>query len=145
MDQKALVSSETVTAGDYLLTKLRENQIDVEAAGWVQADGDGKPYLYISSEFVEKNGPLAGYRKLVEVYRSLVAPRLSSALQPDDVKMVGTTNRLAKGMMDIQRTRQPGVSSSTFHVASIGGIPLEGPAYVYPYSRIAAVTNTAAH
>ena len=131
MDKGTLVR-EQLDGGEKLITRLVTNQFAVSAAGWVATTDDGQPYLHIASPEADEKGLQYAYGALAKALDGLDADashwmeRIDSA----DVKMLRTTEPLARGLADVNR-RYPGPCPTWFNGPDLGGVAIDG-AYLYP-------------
>jgi hypothetical protein len=95
-------------------------------AAWLKTNEEGRWFLYIASNEVDKKGLADAYKV---VY--LATQRLRNLwLDPFDVKLIGAHNPIAKDILDIQR-RYPAAIPSRLRETRLGSVHIE-EAYIYP-------------
>ncbi|HEX5445926.1 MAG TPA: hypothetical protein VFW87_19010, partial [Pirellulales bacterium] len=102
MDTITLVENQ-VEDGEKLLALLAENGFSVLAASWVKTSEEGRWFLYIASEEVDRKRLATAYR---EVY-SLLDAIPDSWISMSEIKLIGRNNPITKDLLEISR-RYPG-------------------------------------
>jgi hypothetical protein len=138
MDSALLVIPEVQKTGSRLIQVLRDAGYDVSGAGLVRAEGDSQHYFYISSKTVDEKGASDGYRAIHSALKNE-----PGWIDRYDVRLIGATTSLSKGLSRVANADSTGKPGTLFQGESLGGVPIEGPAYIYP--RSAAIQTQAAH
>jgi hypothetical protein len=125
VDQETLVSGQA-SDGRRLLAELAAKGFDVVAAGWVKTTDDGQPYLYIVPG-VAIDSPWDGYQAIQPVLRSLPDVQLRLT----DIKVIRPDEPLARGIVWVAR-RFSGPHPTWYRGTDLGGVPIDGMAYIYP-------------
>ena len=125
MDQALLVEQQT-DAGQAFIDLLFKDGFDVSAAAWVKPSEEDRWLLYLVSKEVDNRGLSAAYRAVHPVFGKLHAPWVSLT----DLKLVGPTNPVAAGIMEINRMC-PGRSPTRSRRPQLGGMSID-EVYVYP-------------
>jgi hypothetical protein len=109
MDTDTLVA-DRIEEGQNLLDRLGENQIELIAACWVRSSEDDRWTLYVSTPIVDRKGPLAAYREVLGVLRSMEANWLTA----DNLVLIGEKHPVTGDVLSIlqnhtgmTRTRRP--------------------------------------
>jgi hypothetical protein len=134
MDSTTLVMREQIDGGSRLLDQLRHLGLEITAAGWVKAEFAARPYLYVATPAVHEADPRPPYR-LVRTAVDVLEPVWGGSLErldTIDVKLVSDRDPLAVGMAEVQRTDRTGRHATWYRGSSLGRMPLDGPAYIYP-------------
>ncbi|MBP3959427.1 hypothetical protein J8F10_29640 [Gemmata sp. G18] len=129
MDTIALVDAQ-IDGGMSLLDRLREEGVAVDASCWVKAADEDRWSLYIATPLVDEKGPVAGYRTVNEVLRSMGLARVLDS----QIKLIGTTNPAAKTIRELQETL-PGYKSNV-----LLGATFAEEVFVYPSTSQQPVT-----
>lgn len=137
MGSQVLVTKDQVLSGAELLRRLPEGGVDVAAAGWVKAEGDGQPYLYVVSPTYDA-GPRAAVARAGRVQDALNASTADpfARLDPFEVKLLSPCDRLARGLVEWGQ-RSPDGWPAFYDGSALGGVPIDG-AYIYPATLFAA-------
>lgn len=102
MGQVTLVEQERAE-GSELVSWLEDNHIAVHNEFWAQpADNDHK-FFYISSPFVNEQGPLSAYRKVGQGLSDIGAKRLTL----DEIRVLRTDDPVAIDVRSKLTPRQP--------------------------------------
>ena len=149
MDQNQVVTAfqpvdtPFLDAGRHLLSKLVERGIPVNAAGWLQTDYDGKPYLYIvTSESTDGLGNtltsvIAVYAELNPTPVDLLDLRLITDRDPVGRALLSYTDRYRRDPMDSTYYPDKRIREEKFI-----GVGVQGPVFVYaPVVSPAATGN----
>lgn len=113
--------------GRALLGRLIDRGFEVTAAGWVQTDHDGRPYLYIAS-------PRAGGGTVRSAYA--VIDEALASLQPSHVglftiKLVPTNHPVARAL-DQNIHRSAGTPlDTTVYAEAFYGVDVQRPVFIY--------------
>ncbi len=146
MDQDTVVSEQR-ESGQRLIDALAGAGFEVRVALWAKPSDEGKLFLYIASPVVDEQGPAVAYRKVHDVMRRMSDVRID----PLDIRVVGLGDTLAQAALEVTRPRTPGspfaVRNPTpypgitrFGGSTLGGVSIEGPAYIYS-PQIAATSK----
>ena len=125
MDTVTLVENQ-IDDGQRLVGGLKKEGIVVGAACWVKPVDEDRWSLYIATPIVDEEGPLAAYRKVFRVLRSLGIESITSS----DIQLVGAKHPLVLDSLDILR-RSPRLKPMRSPQPLFGGIPVE-ELLVYP-------------
>jgi hypothetical protein len=99
MDQVPLVADQ-IEGGRKLVELLADSGFPVAAACWVKEDKESRWYLFLVSPLVDEHGPREAYRRLIPLLEKQQEPLL---VDPFEVKLIGPSEPLAKGIADAQR------------------------------------------
>ena len=124
MDQAALVMDE-IAAGKEFLKQLDAYQ-PVKAACWLRSDEGGGRYLYVALDGLTEEKKDAAYGEVGRIARAMT----DHDIDYFRVRLIGTTDPIAKAVMDIYR-RFPGRNPTRFAGSALGNIPL-AEVYIYP-------------
>jgi hypothetical protein len=134
MDTDTLVDT-LIEDGRRLVSQLIEDGMTVLAACWVKSADEPRWTLYIATPLIDQEGPLAAYREVVRVLRSLGETELSTS----DIVLIGEKHPITSDVLSILR-RHSGINPTWTRRPSLGGFPIE-EVYVYPSSRHLAHTD----
>ncbi len=124
MGDEILVNEQIDAGADFV--RDFDDSFPVSVAVWiVPADSDNL-YLYIASDRIDDRNVHDAYG---EVLRRL-SGRRNSSLDPFKVKLINTSDPIARGAIQI-RDRYPAKLPMRTHVSSIGGMGIDG-ACIYP-------------
>ena len=98
----------------------------VRAAFWMRTAEDGQSFLYVVTEVVESDGPLAAYRAAHASLQKLSDIRLAGS----EIKMISPSNPIAVDILEVMR-RYPGKTAIRLTETSVGHLDAE-QIYVYP-------------
>jgi hypothetical protein len=125
MDASPLVIDEIQTGAEFI--KRIQAHMPVKAAYWLRRDEDEGRYLYIALEGLTTENLGAAYDEVWRVSREMK----DHYINPLDVKLVPTDDRVAHEVQDFYR-RFPGrVPPHRFDERSVGGTPIV-EMYIYP-------------
>lgn len=138
MDAITVVTSERADRARALLSKLGDEGLHLDGALWAQVEGDGRPYLYIISPDVEREGPIATDRRLDRVLRCFQPEPMDPAtrIDPFAIKLIGPSDPVARALA-VQYQHYPGPSPIRHDGSTLWGVPIDG-AYIYPATMFAA-------
>ncbi len=124
MDKAPLVMDE-IDAGEDFLKRLHQYRA-VLAACWLRNAEDGERYLYVALDgLTERNTDLA-YGEVLRIAGEMK----DRYIDPFRVRLIGTTDPVARGVLEVYR-RFPGRVPPRLDVTAFGGVPV-GDLYVYP-------------
>ncbi len=133
MDTVTLVDGQ-IDDGQRLLDRLREEGVDVRAAGWLKPVETDRWSLYIATPVVDERGSTEAYRQVLGALRSLGSDWIDSS----DVWLVGTKHPAARDLLDIRQRSPDWVPARSRHPL-LGGTSAE-EVYVYPSAKPVEVT-----
>jgi hypothetical protein len=122
------VVTTAVDDGRRLLAGLAERGFDVTAAGWVQSEYDSKPYLYITSPQVDREGIRPGFGQV----NAALADTQPSRVHPFAVKLLPTHAPLATAMRWYVEQHADRPTDGVFYVGYLPGAGAQGPVWLYP-------------
>jgi hypothetical protein len=125
MDTDTLVADQ-IDSGQELITLLAETGFDVTAACWIKSSDDGRWFLYIASEDVDRSGLVSGYRKVYDAFKFKVQDWDFIS----EVKLIGKEDSIAREILEIQQ-RFPGKVPTRPRKLQLVSIPSE-EVYIYP-------------
>lgn len=126
MDHPAVVN-EYESAGRRLLDRLAQDGFDLRAAGWVQTEYDGRPYLYLVTSKADDGDTLPAYLDVQRAMQSL--PR--SAVGLSEVKVIPTDDPLAVALARYTERYSTAPMDSTVYADSFLGVSVQRPVFVY--------------
>lgn len=126
MDQGPLVIEETDAGAD--LVRRFDKYATVKAAFWAKASEENRWYLYIASDQFDDTHLDTAYGEVLRLAAQMASPHLD----PFQVKLVTTSDPLARAAMDVHR-RYAGNMATQFGGKNFGGLSVEG-VYIYPAS-----------
>src|SRR5579872_1845733 len=124
MDTITLVENQ-IDDGERLLERLGEHGIAVRAAGWAKPAGDDRWFFYIATPLVDEQGPLAAYKEVYRVLRSMHG----AWIRDSEIKLVGDRHPVSKDLVNLV-SRYPGPTSTISHRAILGDLQVD-EIYVY--------------
>ena len=98
MDTITLVEAQ-IDDGLSLLDRLRENGLDIDVSCWIKSADEDRWSLYIATPLVDRSGPMVAYREVNRVLRSMGSIQILDS----QIKLIGTTNRIAKEVRELQK------------------------------------------
>ena len=113
--------------GRRLLAGLSANGVEVTAAGWVQATGDDRPYLYIAT-------PLVNYGPFTPVYERIdrrIVQMQPCHVGPFDTRLVPTDHPVAAAMATYLRRYAGEPIDSTVYSDNLLGVEVRPPVFIY--------------
>jgi hypothetical protein len=131
VDQATLVR-EQFDGGAKLLARLRDHGFAVTGAFWAKTEYDGQWYLYIVAPTISGKDPRPAFGEVRETLRQMAAEwtHAFEQVEPSDVKLLGTDEQLAKGLLDWY-AHHPQDRPALYQGSSLGSVSIEG-AYIYP-------------
>jgi hypothetical protein len=124
MDQGPMVTEE-FNVGAKFLAKF-EKRIPVMAAFWLKANEEASWYLYVASDAFNDKKLDVGHREVLRLAGEMRNPNLD----PFRVKLIGTSDPLAKRVLDILGL-YPGWKATPIHRRSLDGVSIN-EVYIYP-------------
>jgi hypothetical protein len=124
MDQSSLV--EQIVDGRNIVSRFAADGNPVQAAFWLKTAEEGIWFLYIVSDLVNGNGPLAAYNALYTSTHSL--GNLSISIS--DIKFIGNNNPITHDVLKLQKPYPVHLTSQAggTYVGSVAAQEI----YVYP-------------
>lgn len=125
MDQSTLVDVQ-VDDGRRIIEQFAADGNAVHAAFWVKTADEGLWFLYIATDIVERDGPMAAYRA---INRSL--DKLGDCwISGSDIKMISTGNPVTKDVLTMM-ARHSGRLALRSNDKIVGSMPV-AQLYIYP-------------
>ena len=139
MDQNSLLNEQTLS-GMRLIEALASDGFEVRIAFWAKL-ADESRFLFIASPFVDEKGARAAYQRVFNVMRN--TPEIW--IEPLEIKVLGLNDSLTLGAMAVTKPREsnrpfadrnprPYPGMTRFGGATLGGVSIDGEAYIYPPS-----------
>ena len=110
-----------------LLSAAAGQGLEFSAAGWLQTDSDGQPYLYLASDWGAQGRLGDGYSILHNAINSL---NLKWNRAPD-IKFVSPSTLLGRGL--IRAAQQQIVDEAVYTSNDLYGVELIGPAMIFAH------------
>jgi hypothetical protein len=98
----------------------------VQAAFWLKATEDNEWFLYVAGDQINDSNFDVAYGEVMRITSKMPDPWLD----PFQIKVVGTNDPLAKGVLEIQ-TKYPGKMLTRYRGGLLGGLSV-GEVYIYP-------------
>lgn len=138
MDPTTLVSRERAEHATELFELFPDEGLMATGALWAQLEGDGRPYLYIVSPNVEREGSLEADLRLGRALRRFqpVSTDPHRRLDPFAIKLIGPSDPLAAWVRQWYE-RRPDEWATVHYGSSFNGETLDG-VYLYPAKMFAA-------
>jgi hypothetical protein len=124
VDQSTLVVDELINDGRRFVERFAADGNPVQAAFWVKTAEEGIWFLYVVTDFYDRDGPAATYRAVSASLRKLG----QSSLSGSEIKVISPNNPIAKDVLAITR-RYPG--RMAMGSATLGSMPVE-QTIIYP-------------
>ena len=124
MDQDVLVRDE-IEAGAELVRRFNE-RTPLSAAFWAKASDEGTWFLFLASDQFEASVRGEAYGEVTRLAREMNHP----SFDPFHIKLIGTSNPLAKATLDIYR-RYASILPTRLGPHYLGNEMMEG-VYIYP-------------
>ena len=124
MDQGPLVT-EQMDAGAKLAYEFTR-RIPLQAAFWLKAVEDGKWFLYLASDQINDSKISEAY----DLVNRIFGPGPHLWLDPMQVKVTGTDQPLARGVIELQQ-QYPGLLPMRLRTFMLGGVYVE-EVFIYP-------------
>lgn len=138
MDPTTLVSRDQIRGGEDLLSALSAHGVPVTGAAWARIDDNSRPYLYIVFPDAETDGLIAVAGRFAEVFRA-VEPTWDDPfrrLGMFDARLLRPSDRFAQAIL--RETAANRGRATLVRRDTLGGVSVEGGAYLYPTSLFAA-------
>jgi len=124
MDQSTLVDDQ-ILVGRGFIERFAADGNDVQVAFWVREADEGLWFLYVATDLVDREGPLAAYRAVHDSLRKLDQPEVLSGR----IKLISPDNPMVPDVLDMMEQH-----SGQFMYGSPEeiGSALVDAVYVYP-------------
>ena len=125
MDQSTLVG-DWIGDGRRFVERFAADGNPVQAAFWVKTDDESSWFLYVATDIVDSDGPLAAYRAVHASLGKLGESWVSSS----EIKVISPNDPIAKDVIAIT-ARHPGRSAPRFGGRTLGSMVVD-QTYIYP-------------
>ena len=129
----ALLVDKQINDGRALIDNLLQSGFDVSAAFWLMPTDEGEWRYYVISPVVDAHDSGVAYARMRGPVRAMPQPY---SIDPMRIRVIGTTDPLAKDVLDILHNRTAiGLSPLSWRGSWLGNMSIDG-AYLYPLPTV---------